>query len=62
MLNTTKHPAYVQAIMTERDEAQARLVELNEKIADLSRYLNSDKFSKDPTVQVADVLTRLGLR
>ena len=62
MLNATKHPVYVQAIMSERDDAQAQLAEINEKIADLVRYLNSDKFSIDPTVQVADVLTRLGTR
>ena len=46
-------------------EAQIELVEqhaaLQERVRDLARYLQSDKFAKDPTVQVADVLTRLDL-
>lgn len=38
------------------------LADLKQQIRDLARYLQSSKFAKDPTVQVADVLTRLGLR
>ncbi|CAB4126603.1 hypothetical protein UFOVP75_16 [uncultured Caudovirales phage] len=46
-------------------EAQIALVEahtaLQERVRELARYLRSDKFAKDPTVQVVDVLTRLDL-
>jgi hypothetical protein len=38
------------------------LLDQVEKIKELQIYLNSSKFSEDPTVQVVDVLTRLGLR
>ena len=50
---------------THADEIAAlktEIAEQAEKIADLVRYLNSDKFYQDPTVQVADVMTRLGMR
>lgn len=36
--------------------------ELKAMLADLVRYLNTPKFAQDPTVQVADVLTRIGAR
>ena len=43
-------------------DTEAELADIKEKIQALQAYLNGDKFSKDPTVQVVDVLTRLGLR
>ena len=43
-------------------ELEAEMAAREAQIADLVRYLNSGKFSVDPTVQVVDVLTRLGTR
>jgi hypothetical protein len=47
------------------DPSESEIEELlaqAEEIKELQIYLNSSKFSEDPTVQVVDVLTRLGLR
>ena len=40
-------------------EPREILTALNKELDGLRSYLNSDKFREDPTVQVADVLTRL---
>ena len=47
-----------QLQMTVREQAQA-LTEIRETYMDLVRYLMSEKFQDDPTVQVRDVLNRL---
>lgn len=44
------------------DAQREELAALKDQIADLVKYLNSDKFSEDTTVQVVDILTRLGAR
>lgn len=54
--NTKRGPV---GIVAERNDLRVENEQLRQMIADLERYLRSDKFSVDPTVQVVDVLTRL---
>jgi len=61
--NTTpRYPAYVVAIIAERDALRAELDERKAREWELIRYLNSPKFFQDTTVQVTDVMNRLGAR
>ncbi len=54
--------AALETVTTDRDQIAAERDELQAKIRDLAVYLNTSKFSTDTSVQVADVLTRLGMR
>ncbi len=54
----TTRPA--SGIVLERDTLRAENEAMREMLADLTRYLTSDKFSVDPTVQARDVLNRIG--
>ncbi len=49
-------------IVAERDSLKTENEELRAMLADLTRYLNSGKFADNTTVQVVDVLTRIGSR
>lgn len=55
-------PLILASGLTRVSQAEVDLAELKQQVADLACYLQSSKFVKDPTVQVNDVLTRLGLR
>jgi len=60
---TTKRVAPYTALKTEYTEhvrnTLAKAKDTRDELMDLYRYLTSDKFFNDPTVQVADVLRRL---
>jgi hypothetical protein len=43
----------------ENEELKATIGAAREELFGLVRYLQSDKFSNDPTVQVQDVMNRL---
>lgn len=57
MTNNTNKPT---GIVAERNTLREENEQMRAMLADLERYLRSDKFASDPTVQVVDVLSRMG--
>lgn len=50
---------YIKQLQNELLEVNAELAGLKSGLIDLERYLLSDKFFNDPTVQIQDVLNRI---
>ncbi len=50
---------YIQRLEDERAALTAQVAGLEEGITELRRYLQTEKFWQDPTVQVQDVFARL---
>lgn len=60
MNNTNTKQSKPTGIVAERNELRDENAQLRETLANLEAYLRSSKFAVDPTVQVVDVLTRIG--
>jgi len=51
---------YIKRLENEKKNTSAELGGLKDGLHDLIRYLNSSKFHNDTTVQVSDILNRIG--
>lgn len=51
---------YIKQLQADKSEAEIRLARWHEGVIILKQYLTSDKFYNDPTVQVSDILRRIG--